>query len=137
MELCNKTVSICSNAIEIMKADFYPGGQYALYEVNYTSNDPTSIFAKNSLTTVYKNPNITYLDKYGNPALVNGVRPQDLSIKEFINNFDPSWADALLEYHPEYCYTSFCDLISATLSYVSCKSVRIAVLSLSESSKSE
>jgi RHS repeat-associated protein len=50
-----------------------------------------------------------YLDEAGNPDLVFDegagklVPPQNLSPELFALRFKPSWAEALLEKHPEYC----------------------------------
>ena len=68
-----------------------------------------------------------YLDEFGNIAKVyvpntysGSVRgtnpstgigyiyPEDLSLKEFIEKFEPSWAQALVYYHPEYPYLTLC-----------------------------
>lgn len=134
LENCNKTVSMCSITTELIKTDFYPtnladlngstnhsAGQYAIYEITnngtFYTTDVTSIFHINSITTHYSNQNITYYDMYGNVAKVNGVDPKDLSIEDFINYFEPSWAESLLEYHPEYCYTEFCDVITESDDY--------------------
>lgn len=38
------------------------------------------------------------------------VDPQYLTnVKDFINNWKPSWAKSLVAFHPEYCYFSWCD----------------------------
>ncbi len=84
----------------------------------------------------WRNPIGNYLDDEGNvakvqvqeqtdgtwlPEIVNGVTPtlgvnglqyfvspEDLaSIEDFITAWQPSWAEALVEYHPEYCYLEY------------------------------
>ena len=76
-----------------------PFGQYA---------DPDrfalySIFWRNRYTQV------PYTDIEGNPILVQvpgrsaPVSPGALTKQEFIDNYDPAWAEFLLPLHPEYC----------------------------------
>ncbi|MFY0675626.1 MAG: hypothetical protein JXQ87_19710, partial [Bacteroidia bacterium] len=53
-----------------------------------------------------------YLDASGNVATVeiDGVfyEPQDLpTVKDFVDNFQESWAASLVRYHPEYAYYEF------------------------------
>lgn len=37
------------------------------------------------------------------------VRPENLEdVRDFIDAWQPSWAEALVPYHPEYCYYQFC-----------------------------
>ncbi|MFN7013348.1 MAG: hypothetical protein ACK4ON_03655, partial [Bacteroidia bacterium] len=47
----------------------------------------------------------------GTAVVINGlhyVLPQNLSnVGDFIGNWKPSWAEALIEYHPEYCYLEY------------------------------
>ena len=97
------------------------GGQYALYEMNqsgntvtYTASDLTSyLTVDNQLGIHFTDASLIYLDDSGNPAMVYNtagelVTPNELTLEEFINSFQPSWAEALLPYHPESCMLDFC-----------------------------
>ncbi|MEM9836791.1 MAG: hypothetical protein AAF828_09835, partial [Bacteroidota bacterium] len=104
--------------------DLSPGGQYATYTIatitneqgqevaEYTADEmehPLSIFAETSLSS-----NIAYyktLDYGDAMVLVDGAlrNPQELSIEEFIINFDEAWLPTLLAWHPEACLLEWCD----------------------------
>jgi len=119
-DTCEVALSLCQLRRESMRLDFQPGnGQYA--DVNYIGNtpvnsdDPTSIFHLGSWQYNFQSlSDSTYKDEDGNGALVlvNGLyqQPQDLSVPEFIEHYDPSWADALIDaFHPEYCQLHYCE----------------------------
>ncbi|MFY0254914.1 hypothetical protein ACDQ55_13285, partial [Chitinophaga sp. 30R24] len=87
-----------------------PSGQYAnpdhdddRYGIFYTGTDDKQENAP------YKDTNLVYLDGNGLPAMVYDeitsrlVRPQSLQPQQFTAKFEPSWGDALLPLHPEYC----------------------------------
>ncbi|MEM9023590.1 MAG: hypothetical protein AAGB22_07600, partial [Bacteroidota bacterium] len=130
-DACNSAVTNdCDLAKQSMIADFYPGGQYAMYYDDANDQiDPTqfplSIFnTTNSLPTtpLWSNPPSPYLDANGNPAQVlditgNLVDPKDLPLEEFIAKFEASWASAFLSVHPEYCYLSFCQNNQSSYDY--------------------
>ncbi len=112
----------CQAAYEAMLADFYPGGQYAEIEMTtgstnppeFTYKDANSIFSPNNIFgIIYYDLNIHYLNDDGSLSLVTRldgtvVLPNQLSISEFVKNFQPSWAKALVKYHPEYCMYEWC-----------------------------
>jgi len=90
-----------------------PYGQYA-DTLTAANGDPFSIFyipPSDSLDYIplYKQDYIVYLDENGNPDSVLNensglmVTPNTLTPMQFAQNFRPSWAAALLPYHPEYC----------------------------------
>ena len=130
--LCDQYESPCQVSYNMMLSDVSPGGQYALYDYsNWSSNDVLSVLnTSNKLPKKFSNPlwiswkypvdengNAThYLDAYGNESFVTDletgsrIHPEDLSnVKDFILNWQPSWAKALVYYHPEYCYHTWCD----------------------------
>lgn len=87
-----------------------PGGQYANFSDSV--KDKYSIFYAPETTNtnpIYKFPSIIYLNEDGKPDLVfdeytqKMVKPQELTPRQFIAKFKPSWAEQLLPYHPEYC----------------------------------
>ncbi|MGF6846847.1 RHS repeat-associated protein [Chitinophaga sp. W3I9] len=84
-----------------------PSGQYALLSDSMKTD--YSIFYRNNTTPAYKRTDIKYLDANGQEARVLSVEtntfviPQDLSAQQFADEFQPSWAEALLPLHPEYC----------------------------------
>jgi RHS repeat-associated protein len=114
--LCSYVCDTCENktaAQSIMMGMLLdmtaPSGQYANIP---DSNSTYSIFYNTStprVTASYTNASLQYLDENGNPDLVYSevagtfVKPQQLSPQEFSDKFKPSWANALLPLHPEYC----------------------------------
>ncbi|MGN6419487.1 MAG: RHS repeat-associated core domain-containing protein [Pseudobacter sp.] len=109
VDACN---ALCGNNTEkdairsAMLADLTPPmGQYA--DINRDDNK-YSIFFIDSVTTPRYQLISNYKDASGMPALVyrestgKMVSPQQLSPDEFIENFQSSWAEALLPKHPEY-----------------------------------
>ncbi|MBX2828551.1 MAG: hypothetical protein KTR22_10315 [Flavobacteriaceae bacterium] len=47
------------------------------------------------------------------PASDNTVLPQELSnVSDFLDYWDPQWAESLVPYHPEYPYTFYTDAVS-------------------------
>jgi len=92
----------------------------------------------NQLTSggTWRNPPIPYTNEDGSPAIIylnvigggyapeiaagatilydtEGapyILPEDLAhLSDFVNYAQPAWGDALVEYHPEYCYLVFCE----------------------------
>lgn len=118
----------CESFRIAMLTDLSPGGQYGLFDaVTFTSNDPLSIYneVNNQLPESQQNPGIVswrtpdpampYTNDDGTPAqimnsfgvMVNPEHPS-ISLEEFIQNFQLSWAASLLIYHPEHCYYKYC-----------------------------
>jgi len=64
-----------------------------------------------------------YYDSNGQEAFVNinGVltSPQDLSFLDFKNNFQDSWAESLIVYHPEYCYATYGEIVCSMTGEIS------------------
>ncbi len=115
-----------------MVADFYPGGQYATFTdittgpptmPEYAASDYFSILTVGSPyyaahgITGYNDPAIQYKDASGAAAMVtlpdgSVVMPNNLSVTQFVLYFQPSWAEALANYHPEYCDWVWCSSIN-------------------------
>jgi RHS repeat-associated protein len=121
-------------------------GEWTASGAAYVATSPISVFnLSNSLGSDYKdvvwggyrdeNNAIDYVEVTlvspgvyspaitGSPVgaqLPNGnyrVYPQQLAnLRDFIDAFEPSWAVALLPYHPEYCYLQFCESPAAQAS---------------------
>jgi RHS repeat-associated protein len=113
----------CAALRSSMLHDFYPGQQYATYTITngtYGCSDHASIFYTGSSpvfnvtwqTFNWSAAGISITLPNGNPG-----DPGDLTMQEFITLFQPSWADALVSLHPEYCYYSFCQANSSSNSY--------------------
>jgi RHS repeat-associated protein len=86
-----------------MEMDMYP--QVGQYASNEADRKCYSIF--NLVENSYRKSTLNYVDEEGQPALVMNragqlVKPQELSQEEFIENFQRSWAKALILLHPEY-----------------------------------
>lgn len=128
--------SPCSILKSIFLADVSPGGQYGSTDptdltsiyfplqlgiptwkapqlngqaVNYLNEDGTLAYVQVELQSDGSYvPAVT-----ATPNLVSGsiykVKPGDLAnFSDFINAFELSWAEALVGYHPEYCYYETC-----------------------------
>lgn len=81
-----------------------PSGQYANLDSMLKG---FSIFNREGASRyLYRSSDYSYKDAEGNKAFVeiNGalIPPNQLSPGEFIQYFEPSWAEALLKAHPEY-----------------------------------
>lgn len=105
-EICDKK-GLDDDIRNTMLADVSPAsGQYA----DQNNIDSYSIFSSSGLMNgTLKYQTVDYTDENGKPDLVkntagNLVSPKELTIQEFIDNFKSSWADSLLQFHPEYCY---------------------------------
>ncbi|NOG96174.1 MAG: hypothetical protein HND27_10410, partial [Bacteroidetes bacterium] len=122
IESCNKW-NHCDALYYTMLADVSPGGQYGeIFDQNYAL-DPSvhalSVYnTSNNLSASnanWRNPIIPYKDEAGNTSYItlnNGtqVLPEDTSVtfEEFLANWQTSWANSLVTYHPEYCYYTWC-----------------------------
>jgi RHS repeat-associated protein len=117
----------CQAAYEAMLHDFFPGGQYAEIEMvpgsanppEFKAKDNTSIFhpKPNIFQITYNDPNIDYRDAVGNPAKVtlpdgSVLSPHQLSVSQFVHFFEESWAEALVQVHPEYCMYVACSFFN-------------------------
>lgn len=112
----------CEIAREAMLADMSPGGQYGI--IDFTTGAATDVLSvfntSNRLpqsNANWKNPVGDYKNEDGSASLVNGQKPKDLLFADFMSNWQDSWAEALLEYHPEYCYLDWCDKNEASFEY--------------------
>ncbi len=109
----------CEERLNMMMLDVSPGGQYALYDsltynlvqenvnvlVHYAERPPTA--------SDFPSTGPIYKDENGNQDYVQNdfgqiVKPEELSLREFIQKFRPSWARTLAYWHPEYCYYRWC-----------------------------
>jgi hypothetical protein len=90
-----------------MLQDVMPGGVYG-----NTAVGSNSVFRVAVSPPYYTRE--SYFDAQGKPAFVylpgdtTPHAPQSLSIDSFIAFFQPSWANSLLKYHPEYCRYQQC-----------------------------
>ncbi|SFW87305.1 hypothetical protein [Chitinophaga sancti] len=106
--LCGTTSPVDEMKDEMEQDLAAPSGQYANVD---DSTDIYSIFYHKDENTLppYKRDTVTYLNENGkvdsvyDDAVGTYVLPQDLSSATFSDKFKPSWAAALLKFHPEYC----------------------------------
>jgi RHS repeat-associated protein len=126
----------CETMRVVMLNDMKPGGQYAGYTISgstYSASSTISVLNTSTvLTGHWKNPSGGYKDDVGNqayvevqsingnwfpattatPTLIGGsyfIEPQQLTnLADFVLLFQDSWANALLPYHPEFCYLTYC-----------------------------
>lgn len=106
-----------------------PSGQYAdtsstlLYQNQSYVNNGFSIFNKyDDGTYTYQHPSTPYLNEDGNADSVlnsNGelVPPDQLAENEFIADFKDSWANSLLDKHPEYPLLQTYESLSSSLTW--------------------
>ncbi|MBO9566684.1 MAG: hypothetical protein J7621_28180, partial [Niastella sp.] len=82
-----------------------PGDRYSIFYSRIDSSDDNRIKDTLPIYSLLTN----YVDELGNPDLVFDegagklAPPQNLSAEVFARRFKASWAEALLEKHPEYC----------------------------------
>ena len=115
----------CTPLYNQMLADMSLGGQYCKYDTLHGKDTATSeITVLNPLATYisnYKTPVPYYVNSNNvrDTVIINGHKylPQNLNINDFIQNWNPSWAQALVAYHPEYCYYKYCELDTASNRY--------------------
>jgi RHS repeat-associated protein len=117
LQRCNNSyVTPCQDKYDLLILDVTPGGQYALYEqVVLDDENNTEEILVDKPVNVFTD----YKDENGNADQVenaNGetVSPQQLTLREFIRQFKPSWAASLVKFHPEYCYYKWCQLTTAS-----------------------
>ncbi|HVU99126.1 MAG TPA: RHS repeat-associated core domain-containing protein [Puia sp.] len=79
--------------------------QYSIFYLKPSSSSATDT----GYVPVFKLPAVRYLDANGKPDSVYDVQsglmlsPNSLTKEQFVADFRPSWAEALLPYHPDYC----------------------------------
>ena len=104
--LCEKD-NIDKDILQQMLDDVTPpAGQYA----NDVHSDGSaayqwSIFHTDFVDATkrrYQASSSDFLEANGSLSLINGLKPQQLTAKEFADNFRDSWAKTLLPLHPEY-----------------------------------
>ena len=104
----------CSILFQNLLFDVSPNGQYGVSYVNgvYTAKPKATIYSSSNILETYKNPNIVYLTEEGKPdfVMIDGVAtiPNKLTLAQFVENWQPSWAQVLYEKHPEFCYFEWC-----------------------------
>lgn len=115
----------CQDKYDLLVADITPGGQYAMYDQvalddaagngEVLADQPVNVLAHYSEITDYKDEN-GQADQVLNDA-GETVSPQQLTIREFIKQFKPSWAASLVKYHPEYCFYKWCQLTNSSQNF--------------------
>lgn len=127
--LCQDSLSDGNDIEGAMLQDMTPPyGQYADTDAVTTKSDIYSIFyvkpnVTTSFTPVYQYSGIVYLDANGNRDsiydITSGLKvpPNVLSVAQFVQNFKPSWANALLPFHPEYCRLLAYQALQGSLMY--------------------
>ncbi|HET7115702.1 MAG TPA: hypothetical protein VFI29_04395, partial [Hanamia sp.] len=125
----DSTASYTSYREQMLQDLTPPSGQYAdtsstlLYQNMSYTNDGFSIFNKYiDGTYKYQHPSTPYLDEEGNADSIlnsNGelVPPEQLSEDEFIADFKDSWANSLIDQHPEYPLLQTYESLSASLTW--------------------
>lgn len=113
----NETEISCDDYKSVMLEDMHPNGQYARYTkspiLGYICADPASVFYTGSSPILSgKWYNVNYVNANNQAITIDlgagSVSPASLTIDQFIEHFDPSWANSLFNLHPEKCYYDFC-----------------------------
>jgi RHS repeat-associated protein len=122
---CDSMTTLCDVSRDLMIQDMTPPyGQYAKVVLGGDTRavDTLSFFNPNKMlpdTIKWHNPTIIYTDINGVPDSVENeagirVRPNELTLGQFVQNFKKSWADSLLKFHPEYHLLQWCDTMYAS-----------------------
>ncbi|WPQ61472.1 hypothetical protein SIO70_24240 [Chitinophaga sancti] len=106
--LCNTTSPVDEMRTAMLEDMSPSSGQYAnvedtsdIYSIFYSDdNDSEPLYSLKSLS--YKSSTGT-VDSVYDESVGGFVLPQSLSAEDFSAKFKPSWANSLLQYHPEYC----------------------------------
>lgn len=124
LQRCNNSyVTPCQDKYDLLTLDVTPGGQYALYDqvvLDDDTNNTGELLVDKPVNILTHYTEVTdYKDENGNADQVeneNGetVFPHQLSQREFIKQFKPSWAASLVKFHPEYCFYKWCQLTSTS-----------------------
>lgn len=130
--LCDElSDKMCDQFYDQMIVDVSPGGQYFLYDddiVNNVQSCPAiplplfSVLCTNNSNQPAPYATLVYKDELNNDILVEtdgGImkKPNELSLSEFIQNFQPEWADILVAKHPEYCLLEYCGKLKKTMKF--------------------
>jgi RHS repeat-associated protein len=115
-EKCNKLCEAktpCDILYEQMKNDVSPGGQYATYNNStYAVTDNYSLLKTSGGYLGSYTGISTYHNFDGSTSSVNisntAYAPANLTVQLFVQNWQTSWAEDLVGYHPEYCYYEYC-----------------------------
>ncbi len=131
-KLCDEQVHPCEAAYKALLKDVSPGGQYAPFNFDQATQSYVLPDSQINLLNInnsfpnpdydFQHPGTPYVDKNGELAMVlnaegNLVSPDQLTLAEFIEKFDTSWAKSLVTYHPEYCYYTWCNLNTTSNDY--------------------
>lgn len=108
--------SPCEAKLDRMKQDVRPGGQYALFTYNETTNVYALVNDGTNLLGLYNTSpgSDPDLQAIYNISFVNAqgvtVQARTLSVGEFIMAYSahPEWADLFVKKHIEYCNYLFC-----------------------------
>ena len=116
----------CDAMKSIMRGDLTPGGQYARYTIDYTTNEngeyvlPTNPNASDAIAYTYSifapHPDdpeklVFQALNWGNQTVLIGEENKEiaeLTIREFVENFKSEWSETLLSIHPEYELYRWC-----------------------------
>jgi RHS repeat-associated protein len=105
--LCKDTSDVADILAALLMDMSAPSGQYA--DVNDTTSVYSIFYHKDETDLApYERDDVYYLDESGLPDLVYNDdiqaygKPQRLTPEMFAAKFKPSWATALLQFHPEY-----------------------------------
>ncbi len=111
----------CQIARQGMLGDVSPNGQYG--HVDWASNsstDPLSVFNQSNrlpeTQANWKNGSLVYKDENGMSVQFRNAAgqwvahtDQSIDLATFLQQWQPSFANALLRFHPEYCYLQWCE----------------------------
>ena len=120
-------INDCGVSREMMLEDLSPGGQYAQFDISsgvYSVSSPISVLGTPSASAspLVSYTSVQFKDANNNLIYVTNssgtsVLVSSLSLTDYIELFEPAWAESLLPYHPEYCYLEFCESNSASSDY--------------------
>ncbi len=109
----------CEGMYYMMRADVMPGGQYGEFftgvVIKPSAFDLSVYNDNNDLPSSSSWRDVTFADEAGTPdSVLNSsgtlvpVNHSSIDFKVFLSLWKTSYADSLVELHPEYCYYVYC-----------------------------
>ncbi|MES2655513.1 MAG: RHS repeat-associated core domain-containing protein [Bacteroidota bacterium] len=115
-ELCKAPKTGCDVMLEVLKSDVKPGGQYAKYTFNETSNTLEADNTSGNTHNLFFTPNTNLASGFdttyknhpyfvNNGITINGAYKTfaNFTVDELIKNWQDTFTNILVTQHPEYC----------------------------------
>ena len=110
------TVSPCDEEKELLLEDVKPGGQYATYDGNYNPTELLTNVLTHRTEVWFYNEDGT-LAQIEHDGVMKYANDGSIPWRLFIENFQDNWAEALIQFHPEYCFYLWCTYNSTSKAF--------------------